>query len=120
MADKPTFKDIVEFAKAGWKPGDVKEIIEAASKLEVKEEEPAATTPKEEVQPEQENSQKETSEQPKEEDKASDDKVAELQKQIDDLNNKLKSAQEQNTKKNLQGTVQTDQEKLEDIARSFM
>lgn len=119
MADKPTFKDIVEFAKAGWKPGDVKEIIEAASKLEVKEEEPAVTTPKEEVQPEPENSQKETSEQPKE-DKASDDKVAELQKQIDDLNNQLKSAQEQNTKKNLQGTVQTDQEKLEDIARSFM
>lgn len=119
MADKPTFKDIVEFAKAGWKPGDVKEIIEAASKLEVKEEEPAEINPKEDMPPEQENSQKETSEQPKE-DKASDDKVAELQKQIDDLNNKLKSAQEQNTKKNLQGTVQTDQEKLEDIARSFM
>ena len=119
MAEKPTFKDIVEFAKAGWKPAEVKEIMEAASKLEAKEEEPAENIPKEELQPEQENSQKGTSEQPKE-DNASDDKVAELQKQIDDLNAKLKAAQENNTKKNLQGTVQKDQEKLEDIARSFM
>ena len=55
MPDKPTFKDIVEFAKAGWKPADVKEIIEAASKQEPEPiEEPAEITPKEDVQPEQE------------------------------------------------------------------
>lgn len=119
MADKPTFKDIVEFAKAGWKPGDVKEIIEAASKLEAKEEEPAEIPEKDQTQPEPENSQKETSEQPKE-DASKDEIIKQLQGQIEELNGKIKTVQEANTKKDLQGTVQTDTEKLEDIARSFM
>ena len=56
--EKPTFKDIVEFAKAGWKPADVKEIIEAASKQEPEalepSEKPAEINPKTDPQPEQE------------------------------------------------------------------
>ena len=118
MPDKPTFKDIVEFAKAGWKPADVKEIIEAASKQEPEvpdsDEKTAETGPKEDPQPEQEKP-----EEPEKED-ASEDKIKALEKQIEELNKKLKSAQDANTSKNLQDKVQTEQEKLEEIARSFM
>ena len=120
--EKPTFKDIVEFAKAGWKPSDVKEVMEAASKMEAKEEAPAEITPKEDVQPEQENSQKKTSEQPKQEE-ASDDIKKELEmtrSQLADAKNQLKAIQEQNTKKDLQGTVPSETDRLEEIARSFM
>ena len=97
MTDRPTFKDIVEFAKAGWKPTDVKEIIEAASKQEPEPiEEPAAEEP------------------------SKDDTIKQLQEQIADLNKKLKDVQEANTKKDLQGKVQSEEEKLNEIARSFM
>lgn len=117
MTDKPTFKDIVEFAKAGWKPADVKEILEAASKLEVKpNEEPAETGPKEDTQPEQEKE-----EEPKADVESSKDKeIEQLKAQIEESNKKLAAVQESNTKKNLQGTVQSEEDRLNELARSFM
>lgn len=116
MPDRPTFKDIVEFAKAGWKPADVKEIIEAASKQEPEPiEEPAEITPKEEVQPEQEKKEEPAAEEP-----SKDDTIKQLQDQIAELNKKLQDVQEANTKKDLQGKVQSEEEKLNEIARSFM
>ena len=114
--EKPSIKDIVEFAKAGWKPSDVKEILEAASKVEEKPmEEPAVITPKEDVQPEQEKT-----EEPKQEDASKDKELAELKNELAKAQNELKTVQEQNTKKDLQGTVQTTEDRLNDIARSFM
>lgn len=123
MGEKPTFKDIVELAKAGYKPGDVKEIIEAASKLDKTEdvksvEETAEITPKEDVQPEPEKAEK--SEAAPGKDATSNDEIENLQKQVKELTEKLKKMQETNTKKDLQGNVQTTEEKLNDIARSFM
>lgn len=119
MGERPTFKDILEFAKAGWKPGDVKDIIETAGKLEVKTEEPAEIPEKDQEQPAPEKEQKGTSEQPKE-DVSKDELIKQLQGQIEELNEKIKTVQEANTKKDLQGTVQTDSDRLEEIARSFM
>lgn len=62
-----TIKDILDFAKAGWKPADVKEVIELSKTTEVKEtsttdspsndeppEEPAVTAPVQQVIPETE------------------------------------------------------------------
>ena len=116
MADRPTIKDIVEFAKAGWKPADVKEIIEAASRQEVKpEEEPAEIIPKEEVQPDQEKP-----EEPKAYDVSKDKEIEQLKKQLEEASKKLSTVQEENTKKNLQGTVPSSEERLNDIARTFM
>ena len=118
MAEKPTIKDIVEFAKAGWKPADVKEIIEAASKQEPEkapDEKPAETVPKEETQHEQEKP-----EETAEDDASKDDTIKKLQEQISDLNKKLKDVQEANTNKNLQNKVQSEQDKLDEIARQFM
>lgn len=62
-----TIKDILDFAKAGWKPADVKEVIELSKTADVKEtdtsdspsndeppEEPAAAAPVLQVIPETE------------------------------------------------------------------
>lgn len=62
-----TIKDILDFAKAGWKPADVKEVIELSKTAEVKEtdttdppsndeppEVPAVTAPVQQVIPETE------------------------------------------------------------------
>lgn len=119
MGERPTFKDILEFAKAGWKPGDVKDIIEAAGKLEAKPEGPAEITEKDQEQPVPEKEQKETSEQPKE-DASKDELIKQLQGQIEELNGRIKTVQEANTKKDLQGAVPSETDKLEEIARSFM
>lgn len=119
MGEKLSIKDVVEFAKAGWKPGDVKAIIEAAEKSEVKTEEPAEIPEKDQEQPAPEKEQKGTSEQPKD-DASKDELIKQLQGQIEELNGRIKTVQEANTKKDLQGTVQTDSDRLEEIARSFM
>ena len=117
MSEKLSIKDIVEFAKAGWKPTDVTKIIEASKQepeVPDSDEKPAETGPKEDSQPEQEKP-----EEPEKED-VSEDKIKALEKQVEELNKKLKSAQDANTSRNLQDKVQTEQEKLEEIARSFM
>lgn len=67
-----TIKDILDFAKAGWKPADVKEVIELSKTADVKEtdttdspsndeppEEPAVTAPVQQVIPETETEKEE-------------------------------------------------------------
>lgn len=46
MANKMTLTDLLSFAKAGWKPSDVKELIEASKALDSTEA-PKADTPTE-------------------------------------------------------------------------
>lgn len=117
---KLTLPDIIELAKAGWKPGDVKDVMKAASELEskpVEAEEPAEILPKEEAQPEEVNDKK------PEEIKAEDDKdirIKQLEAQISDLQKDLKTVQKENTNKNLQHEKPNEQELLNNIARAFM
>ena len=117
MADRPTFKDIVEFAKAGWKPAEVKELLESASKLEdaKPDEKPAEISPKEDVQPEQEKP-----ENPKTEEDSKEDIIKNLQKQLEEMNQKLAAAQQGNQRKDIQTNIPSEQEILEGIARNFM
>ena len=112
--------DIIELAKAGYKPSDVKELMKAASELESKTaeaEEPAEILPKEEVQPEQVNESK-TEEINAEDDK--DIRIKQLEAQISDLHKELKKVQKENTNKNLQHDKPNEQEMLNNIARAFM
>lgn len=51
---KITIQDIVELAKAGYKPSDVKELFELADTAEVKKETPEKITPQK-AEPEQIN-----------------------------------------------------------------
>lgn len=112
--------DIIELAKAGYKPSDVKELMKAASELESKPaeaEEPAAILPKEEAQPEQVKEEK------PEEINAEDDKdirIKQLEAQVNDLQKNLKQVQKENTTKNLQHEKPNEQEMLNNIARAFM
>lgn len=113
------FGDIVALAKAGYTPAEVKELM--ALDKQTPAEEPAEILPKEEVQPEEVKAPEDPE---KEEVKPElkDNKTAELQKQVDELKKQLAEAQKKNTKLNLQSDdkVKTEQEKLEEIARSFM
>ena len=52
---KITISDIVELAKAGYKPSDVKELFELADTAEVKKETPEKTQPQKAPEPEQIN-----------------------------------------------------------------
>ena len=112
--------DIIELAKAGYKPADVKELMKAASELESKPaeaEKPAEILPKEKAQPDQVKDEK------PEKINAEDDKdirIKQLEAQVEDLQKNLKQVQKENTQKNLQHEKPNEQEMLNNIARAFM
>ena len=84
-------KDIMDFVKAGWKPADVKEIME----LSKAPEEPPTPAPEDGVK---NVVQKEPDVEPPVADDEPDYKmmVGDLQKQVEDLQSKLDSAQKAN------------------------
>ena len=105
------FSDIVALAKAGYTPAQVKELMEIDNAP--RSEEAAEITAKEPEQPEQpkepETDEKETN---------ASSQIAEMQKQIESLKEQLKTAQKNNTKKDLAGSKP--EKTLDDIVRSFM
>lgn len=108
-------KDILDFARAGWKPADVKDILNQASELEAKTtEETAAITPKEEMQPEPEKAA--ATGEDKEE-----TELDELKKQLAEKDALIKKIQHDNSSRELQKQeTKTSQETLNDIVRDFM
>lgn len=109
-------KDILDFARAGWKPADVKDILNQASELEAKTpEEPAAITPKEEKQPEPEKAAATGK------DKEEETELDELKKQLAEKDALIKKIQHDNSSRELQKQeTKTNQETLNDIVRDFM
>ena len=105
------FADIVALAKAGYTPAQVKELMEI-DKAPISEE-AAEIQAKEPEQPEQ---QKEPETDEQEQDATS--QIAEMQKQIESLKDQLKTAQKNNTKKDLADTKPKNT--LDDIVRNFM
>lgn len=101
--------DIIALAKQGYKPADIKELIEI-SKEEPKEEEDQ----KEELQ-----EPKEELQEPKEE--IQEPKDIDYKKLYEESQQALKDAQKKNIKKDASSSEEkTDSEILEDFARSFM
>lgn len=105
------FADIVALAKAGYTPAQVKELMEIDNAP--RSEEAAETSAKEPEQPEQ---QKEPETDEQEQDATS--QIAAMQKEIDTLKEQLKTAQKNNTKKDLADTKPKNT--LDDIVRNFM
>ena len=106
-----TLKDLLTFVKAGYKPSDVKELLEM-----VKDEEPeksAETSQKDEQQPEPEKAEPTS-------DTGSDDQIQQLQQKIRDLETRLTAAQSQNASKDLSGDEPDESEQLNDLIRSYM
>ena len=110
--------DIIALAKAGYKPNDIKELIELSKGTQTTgTEEPAETEPKEVSQPEPE---KVTEEPASTEPGATD--IEELRAQLAQVRKDLEIAQAKNiTHDNSSATENIDPQKvLNDITRKFM
>jgi len=130
MGEKLGFKDIIDLAKAGYKPGDVKELLQIANEQKAVPEEPPVTAPKEDVQPEAEkapevNAEKPVSEtQPEQADALKDlqSQIETLRKQSDEKDKLIKQIQKDNASRNIktEAKEKSEDDVLADIARSFM
>ena len=111
--------DIIALAKAGYKPNDIKELIELGKEAQTSGvEKPAEAEPKEAAQPEPEK----TEEKPAPAESGETDKIKELEAQLAQVRKDLEKAQKQNTNRdNSSAAGSSDpQAVLNDIARKFM
>lgn len=113
--------DIVALAKQGYKPSDIKELLDLVSS---KEEQPKE---EEKVQEEKTEQHEDGKEQPDEapknstEDSSEKANVIDYKKKIAELEEKVKSLQNANVHKDNSDTKQeSDEDILNDITRSFM
>ena len=112
------FSDIIALAKAGYKPGEIKELLALQTPDDAASDdaqEPAEILPKEEVQPAPEKAEEPTA--------AADDRDEEikaLKDQITALRSDLKKAQNNNARTDLSGEKPDPQAQLNDLVRSFM
>lgn len=110
--------DIIALAKQGYKPADVKELIELSKTAEASEED--QEQPKE--IPEQPEEVKEA---PKEEEKKDGadeaDKIVDYKKKAEELEKKISELQKANTKQNAdKSDHKSDAELFADVMKSFM
>ena len=111
--------DIIALAKQGYKPSDVKELIELSQTAEASQAD--QEQPKE--IPEQPEEAKEA---PKEEEKKVDadeaDKIVDYKKKVEELEKKLSDLQKANTKQNADKSEnkKSDADLFADVVKSFM
>lgn len=127
MGEKLGFKDIIDLAKAGYKPADVKELLQLANEQKPVSEEVPVTVPKEETQPEAKKEPEAVSETQTE--KQEDDTLKNLQHQVEDLKKQsdekdklIKQIQKENASRNTKTETQpkSEEDTLADIVRNFM
>ena len=117
--------DIVALAKQGYKPNDIKELIELTKEA------PEGKTEDQEKQPKPEEPEKPSEDKPKEEEKkdggASPDQldykeeVEKLKAQLQEKEDKLAKLQKENVRRNADtGDKKPDAEAFADVMRSFM
>ena len=104
--------DIIALAKQGYKPSDIKELLELGQAAEPVPDEPAQPT---------EPDDKETFPDDKgEPDKDDPEKDAEaLRAEIISLNDKIKELQKQTVRQDISGDVLTDEQKFEELVKNF-
>ena len=111
--------DIIALAKAGYKPNDIRELIELGKESQTTGvEKPAETEPKEAPQPDQEK----TVEKPAAAVTGETDKIKELEAQLAQVRKDLEKAQNKNISRDNSSAAgpEDPQAVLNDIARSFM
>lgn len=118
--------DIVALAKQGYKPNDIKELIELTKEA------PEGKPEEQERQPKPEEPEKPSEDKPEEEEKkdgaASDDQldykkeVEKLKAQLQETENKLSKLQKENTRRNADtdDNKQSDAEAFADVMKEFM
>lgn len=118
--------DIVALAKQGYKPNDIKELIELTKEA------PEEKSEDQKTQPKPDEPEKPSEDKPKEEEKkdgaASDDQldykeeVEKLKAQLQETENKLSKLQKENTKRRADNDddQKSDAEAFADVMKSFM
>ena len=110
--------DIIELAKQGYTPKDIKELI--ALNIDGLEQKPPEEDHHEEADQHVDNVQKDDA--TPEAEHVPDYKAMfeASEREIKDLKEQLKASQKENTSKNMQGDKTNDQDLINDLARSFM
>ena len=118
MNEKIGLKDIIGLAIKGYKPGDIKEILELAERAQQIEEQEETTELVDQTVDDTPEQDQETDN----DDKMDPDSLeteSELKKEIEALNAKIKKLQEENTQKDLENEPITDQQKFEELVKDF-
>ena len=117
--------DIIALAKQGYKPADIKELIELSKTAEASEDQ--GVQPKETTQGTEKAEEKETpkEEAPKEEDKKEDAeeaaKIVDYKAKAEELEKKILELQKANTKQNADKSEEkSDAELFANVMKSFM
>jgi hypothetical protein len=113
--------DIVALAKQGYKPNDIKELIELTKEA------PAEPTSDEQPKPDEKPAENKPEEEEKKDGEASPDQldykeeVEKLKAQLQETENKLSKLQKENVRRNADtGDKKPDAEAFADVMRSFM
>lgn len=105
--------DIIALAKQGYKPSDIKELLELGQATEpIPDEETAQAETPDEKEPIPEDKAEPVKEDPEKDAEA-------LRAEIISLNDKIKELQKQNTKQDISGEVKSDMEKFEELVKNF-
>ena len=120
-------EDIVALAKQGYKPADVKELIELSKSAETSDSsgsEELQETKEELQKPEEDLKKPEANEKPIQGTiaaEASNDKVVDYKKKVEELEAKISELQKANTTKNIADTdTKSDSDVVADLMKSFM
>lgn len=109
--------DIIALAKQGYKPADVKELIELSKTAEASEEVQEQPT---EI-PEQPEEAKEAPKEEEKKDSAEADKIVDYKAKAEELEKKISELQKANTKQNAdKSDHKSDAELFADVMKSFM
>lgn len=110
--------DIIALAKQGYKPSDVKELIELSQTVEASEAD--QEQPKE--MPETEAEVKEAPKEEEQKESAQTAEIVDYKKKVEELEKKLSDLQKANTKQNADKSEnkKSDAELFADVVKSFM
>lgn len=128
MGEKLGFRDIIDLAKAGYKPADVKELLQLANAQPEAAEKDPEILQKDAAQPEDQKAEAAESKvqvEQKEDDtlKNLQNQIAEMQKKADEKDALIKQIQKDNSSKNIQNTTKaekTNDEIVTELVRAFM
>ena len=117
--EKIGLKDIIGLAMKGYKPADIKELISIAATAQAVNDQGS----EENTDDNEDQAQSEFSGTSSDEEARTipddDQDTSKLQAEIISLQEKIKTLQSENIKKDIQGEVKSDQEKFEELVRNF-
>lgn len=106
--------DIIALAKQGYKPSDIKELLELGQAAE-----PAPDETAKAETPDEKETIPEDKAEPVKEDPEKDKDAEALRAEIISLNDKIKELQKQTVRQDISGDVLTDEQKFEELVKNF-